>query len=74
MIRFVDLTEAYWTHPAEGHPICAFLSTVNDRFIEDVCGEHTFDRLEDIAEHELGERLVGLVPDGFFTTKGQTDE
>ncbi len=64
MIRFVDLTLAYWTE--EGPPCCAFLDTVTDRFVE-VDGVHVFFDLDEVRR--LGnrtERFVGLIPDGFF--------
>lgn len=64
MVRFVDLTEAYWTDG--GDPICAFLSTVTDKFLESASGEHTFSCADDFDGR--GE-LMQLVPVGFFEGK-----
>lgn len=66
MIRFVDLTEAYWTDG--GPPVCAFLDTRTNRFIGDDCGVHVF---SDVAEMEyiiggMASRCLALVPDRFF--------
>lgn len=49
MIRFIDLTEAYWTDPEEKTPSCAFLDTRTDKFIAcPLIDAHTFDSLEDV--------------------------
>jgi hypothetical protein len=64
MVRFIDLTEAYWTDG--GGPICAFLSTVTDKFLESASGEHTFSCADDFDGN--GE-LMRLVPPGFFEGK-----
>lgn len=75
MIRFVDLTNAYWTFPEDpecGRPICAFLDTITDRFIENAAGSHTCSDMEDVLSlgmtkpGDLGERCAGLLPSGFF--------
>ena len=66
MIRFVDLSEDYWTDPEIGHPVCAFLRTNNDKFLKTDMGDHTFSDMEDINSHPEAERLLGLMPDGFF--------
>jgi hypothetical protein len=66
MIRFVDLTDDYWTDPEEGKPVCAFLSTTSDCFLENACGSHTFDSMEEIEEHPNADRFIGLMPEGFF--------
>ena len=75
MIRFVNLTQTYWTDPECGHPICAFLSTVSDRFYTDDCGHMTFGGIEDIefmdADKETISRCRGLVPEGFFNQPEQ---
>lgn len=69
MIRFVDLSEAYWTDPVEnGGAVCAFLDTVTDRFVEmDGChtalGSENLDGIEDVS---LRERCRALIPDGFW--------
>ena len=65
MIRFVDLSEDYWTDD-EGKPICAFLSTTSDIFLTNGDLEQTFSSLKEIEEHPDADRLVGLVPKGFF--------
>ena len=71
MIRFVDMTEAYWggdEEPVRSHPCCAFINTVNDRFI-DVDGSHMFDGDADIGllAPPLAARLRMLVPEGFWS-------
>ncbi len=66
MIRFVDLTEAYWSDPEEGKSVCAFLSTNDDCFLKNICNSHTFFDLEEIEEHPYADRLIGLLPKGFF--------
>lgn len=66
MIRFIDLSEAYWTDPEEGSPICAFLSTTSDIFLTNGDVEQTFSSLKEIEEHPDAERLISLMPDGFF--------
>lgn len=65
MIRFIDLTEEYWTDPDVGFPVCAFLSTNTDCFLQTSEGHHTFHE-DEIAEHPQSERLLALVPEGFF--------
>ncbi|MHC4296526.1 MAG: hypothetical protein ACYS7Y_04435 [Planctomycetota bacterium] len=69
MIRFIDLTGEYWTHPDCSSPICAFLSTSDDRFYMNQDGSCTFSSMEDITElgdHDFVKRMVALVPEGFF--------
>ncbi len=67
MIRFVDLSDAYWTDPVgSGRPICAFLSTGTNKFILSVDGQHTFSSEDEIRECDQGERMWGLTPKGFF--------
>jgi hypothetical protein len=61
MIRFVDLTD-----PGVGAPICAFLGTVDNKFMETPKGNHTFSTMKEIEETPFGDRLLGLVPEGFF--------
>jgi hypothetical protein len=68
MIRFVNLTEAYWTDVTEGSPVCAFLSTTTDCFLESNHGDFVFASLEDVKEHPRAKRLLGLMPEGFFNT------
>lgn len=62
MIRFVDLTDALDSET----PVCAFFDTIPDRFIEDQFGCHDFDSMEAIKKHPRGERMLSLVPPGFF--------
>ena len=71
MIRFVDLTEAYWTDPSCGTPVCAFLNTVTDEFLTNVSGGHTFTDLDDFTglSKDLVKRCLGLVPGGFWDEK-----
>lgn len=76
MIRFVDVSAAYFGcdegEPAP-MPICAFVSTVSDRFVEDADGEHLFHGMDEVLEiPEEGERCARLVPDGFFGRPGTT--
>lgn len=74
MIRFVDITNTYWTFPEDpecSRPICAFLDTITDRFLLNTCGAHTCSDLEDVLSLHfdgtpMGERCAGLLPDGFF--------
>ena len=67
MIRFIDLTEEYWTHPEVSSPICAFLNTSDDRFLQTEDGQHTFDCLEEVKEHPRAKRMLALLPNNFFT-------
>lgn len=67
MIRFVDLTEIYWTYGSK--PCCAFLNTVSDCFIGNEFGTQVFDNAEDldsIVPVEYRERCKEHVPDGFW--------
>jgi len=66
VIRFVDLTAAYWLE--EGKPLCAFLNTVTDCFLENVEICHTFNCLEDVQALPIShrERCLALIPEGFF--------
>jgi hypothetical protein len=70
MIRFIDLTNAYWTDPECGHPICAFLNTSSNRFYVNDGGEMTFSSLEEISyidvDWETKKRMMSLIPEGFF--------
>ncbi len=65
MLRFVDLTSAYWLD--EGPPCCAFINTVTDTFI-DCGGSHTVDGADELAliDPAYRDRCIRLVPDGFF--------
>jgi hypothetical protein len=75
MIRFVDLTQAYRTHPEDPKnppkPVCAFLDTVMDMFIAWDDGTHIFTGLDDLAyvNDYVRERCRALVPNGFFEPK-----
>lgn len=68
MIRFIDLTKEYWTDPSVGFPMCSFLNTTTDRYLENEDGEHTF-REVDVANYpdpRIRERLGALTPPGFW--------
>ena len=65
MIRFVDLTQVYWLDPDGGKPVCAFLDTVTDKFIENMDGTHLFTELYELETS----RLFRLVPTGFFDSR-----
>lgn len=69
VIRFVDLTSFYWSDDDNQSPVCAFLDTINNRFIETWSNGHTFTTLQEIKEHSRKERLMQLVPVGFFDRK-----
>jgi hypothetical protein len=74
LIRFIDLTKDYWTHPSAESPCCAFLCTSTDKFVGNSdSGFHVFDSLEEIQEHPRAERLLPLVPDGFFYVSTERD-
>lgn len=74
MIRFVDLTEAYWTDG--GPPCCAFLNTIDDRFLESPSGGHTFDSPEDVNDlpSAFRDRCASLVPEGFWAVPSKGEE
>lgn len=69
MIRFIDLSEAYWADPEDnGGPVCAFLDTRTDRFVT-ANGHQLFTNAEDIGDIEdasVRERCREHVPDGFW--------
>lgn len=73
MIRFVDLSAAYWLDENSGTtwPCCAFVSTISDTFIENNDGTHVFGGLYDFPDNELGRRLLALVPEHFFDPRTQ---
>lgn len=73
MLRFIDLSKEYWTDPMYGSPICAFLSTSDDRFLQSLNGTHTFSSLEEIREHPQASRMEGLMPMGFFDKEPDLD-
>lgn len=67
MIRFIDITNDYWTDLVpDGNPQAAFISTSDDTFLRNLDGGHIFNDLDEIAEHRLGDRMLALVPRGFF--------
>jgi len=70
MIRFVDLTNVYWTDHEETAPMCAFLDTVTNRFIENDTGSHVCVDLNDVRglgnNGKLGTRCLQLLPPQFF--------
>jgi hypothetical protein len=67
MLRFVDLSAAYWPDSisAEENPCCGFVDTVTDRFVEHD-GSHVLDSEEEVRE-AVGNRGLGLLPKGFFS-------
>lgn len=71
MIRFVDLTAAYWGPAVDPTPCCAFIDTVTDRFIEGPMGP-IFDGPEEVTEiapADLALRCIELVPERFFAPR-----
>ena len=70
MIRFVDLTDAYWLEP-NGEPCCAFLDTIDDTFVVTDYGGHVFTAHGDFPDNDLGRRLRALVPEHFFEPRTQ---
>ena len=75
MIRFVDLTSAYWCGDSDS-PCCAFLSTVTDRFVEvDGCEVfHGPEDLEALEDKAFAKRLKALVPEGFWKAGAVIEE
>ena len=83
MIRFVDITAAYYgldgddKEDDDTYPhMCAFMDTITNTFIQDDTGQHIFESMEDIESVQaessggfktLSERCKRLVPKGFFT-------
>jgi hypothetical protein len=69
MIRFVDLTPYYWASddPEDCSPMCAFIDTVTDQFLDNELGCHNFSSEEEVAF--LGERAHALVPKDFFINR-----
>ena len=76
MIRFIDITMGYYALDDDDTlvdmlilPLCSFINTVTDKYIENDSGQHTFndfDDIESIADANYRGRCKGLVPDGFF--------
>lgn len=67
MIRFIDLTADYWVDDdPDNDRMCAFLSTRTDTFVANASGGHVFSEWDDFDGVPDRERLMGLVPDGFF--------
>lgn len=64
MIRFIDLTKEYWSD--KGPPCCAFLNTIDDKFILARNHTHVFDYFDDVYYHNLSKRLLPLLPKDFF--------
>lgn len=62
MIRFIDMRDDDEDDPT---PVCSFIQTVTDTFIESTNGSHEFVDLSEVEE-VLGPRGVRLVPKGFF--------
>ena len=68
MIRFIDLSEAYWTDPECGFPLCAFLNTTTDTFLKTLDDIHVF-RAADIEEYPdktVQARMHALTPPGYW--------
>jgi hypothetical protein len=61
MIRFVDLTSAYFPCGAGQLHAWAFINTTSDTFLETESGSHLFD-WDDIKEHPQADRLRQLMP------------
>ena len=62
MIVFVEI-------PVIGRNVCGFFNTIDERFVDDVDGLHSFNSLGEVLEIDprvLAERCAGLVPQGFF--------
>ncbi len=67
MLRFVDVTRAFAPGVDDPFKMCAFLSTTDSKFVMNSCtGSHLFDCWSDLKAHKQAERLLSLVPDGFF--------
>lgn len=73
MIRFIDITRDYFALDDDDTlidmPLCSFINTVNDYFIQDDGGSHVFhdfDDIESIANMDHRQRCKNLVPTGFF--------
>ena len=66
MIRFIDLTADYWTDDVDNDPCCAFLSTNTDTFFLNADGCHVFHDLDAFEGIPDRERLLAMLPDGFF--------
>jgi len=67
MIRFVDLTPYYWT--LGGLPVCAFLFTGSDCFVQAAGDAFVFGSAEDvdaISDPDIRRRCAALVPDDFW--------
>lgn len=69
MIRFIDLSEDYWTDPEFGSPCCAFLDTVNDCFLSNDLNNHIFFDQTEVDQHSCADRFKALMPEGFFDAK-----
>jgi len=69
MLRFIDLSSDYWNEPTDGHALCAFLNTSDNRFITNDAGEHIFsdmDDIESISDKDIRLRAKRLLPERFF--------
>ena len=66
MIRFIDLSESY-DPQSEPVPRCAFLDTVEDRFLRTAEDTYVFRSLREVED--VGMQFVHLMPEGFFDKK-----
>lgn len=68
MIRFIDLTEDYFANGPPFSPVCAFVNTVDDKFITGDTGGQVFSDLDDVKHiPKYAYRCLMLVPEGFFS-------
>jgi hypothetical protein len=70
MLRFVDISEAYWCDEddARESPCCMIINTVNDTALANDTGNHVLTDMLDVQEAG-GDRAMALVPDGFFAVR-----
>jgi len=73
MIRFIDITQAYFRPHASDkvalekvtRQICAFINTTDNKFLDSPDGGQIFHDEEEIMDHIQGKRMLALVPPGF---------
>jgi hypothetical protein len=78
VLRFIDLTDTYWPLTLEEdkamradddpsvYPVCAFLDTTTNKFVCDKTGCQVFFDTSEFEECREAERMLALVPEGFF--------
>ncbi len=71
MIRVIDLATDYWTDDVNNDPCCAFLSTNTDTFFLNADGCHVFHDLGAFEGIPDRERLLAMLPDGFFDDESE---